>query len=67
MRSGSQMSLLHPVSKATLFIMYIGWLTSTTGQVAQNPSETDNYKLLLRENTYTRTYLSQEHKNWGGF
>jgi hypothetical protein len=49
LRSGSQISLLHPVSKATLFVTYAGWLASTTGHCMQKSSGTDNSEINFQQ------------------
>jgi hypothetical protein len=49
MRSGSQISLLHPVSKATRFVTYVGCLASTTGQCMQKSSGTDNFDINFQQ------------------
>lgn len=48
-RSGSQISLLHPVSKATFFVTYVGCLTSTTGHCMQKTSGTDNSEINFQQ------------------
>ena len=55
MRSGSQISLLHPVSKATLLVTYVGCLASTTGHCMQKSSGTDNSEINLQQEHSLKT------------
>ena len=56
MRFGSQISPLHPVSKATLFVKYVGCLASTTGHCMQKSSGTDNSEINFQREHSLQTW-----------